>query len=95
SFNKVNIDPAAFNFKAAEGAYVNHETKAEIRILHLADGNYQVNIRKKNREGKLYEPNQLVLRNYRLELVFDEGGMASHFMYFDDRSKNIRFDRIE
>ncbi|MEL6275360.1 MAG: hypothetical protein AAFU03_09690, partial [Bacteroidota bacterium] len=65
------------------------------RILHLADGNYQVNIRKKNREGKLYEPNQLVLRNYRLELVFDEGGMASHFMYFDDRSKNIRFDRIE
>ena len=95
SFNKVHIDPATFNFNAAEGTFVNDETNAEVSIMHLSDGNYQVNLRKKNREAKLYEPNQLVLRSYRLELVFGEDGMASHFLYFDARSKNIRFDRVE
>ncbi|MEL7532337.1 MAG: hypothetical protein AAFN10_13550, partial [Bacteroidota bacterium] len=92
SLQKIASDITEIDFAAANGQYLNDETGGEIKIKYLEDDRYEVNLRGRDRQALMLEPDKLVLNSYILDLERDRDGKVQTVLLYSSRLKAVRFE---
>ncbi|MEL6590991.1 MAG: hypothetical protein AAFQ68_12965, partial [Bacteroidota bacterium] len=93
SLKKVEADFEEIDFAGANGRYLNSETGGEITIKYLEADQYEVNLRNRDRDALMLEPEKLILNSYILDLERDAEGKVQTVLLYSSRLKAVRFER--